>query len=52
MENLRSRTDVRLVNNENYYFIVTKIFGNDLVKIRKSKVTVKQNKPAYVAMCI
>ena len=29
-----------------------KIFENDLVTIRKSKVTLKLNKPAYVGMCI
>ena len=29
-----------------------KTFDNDLVKIRKSKVTVKLNKPAYAALCI
>ena len=31
---------------------VTKIFGNDLVVIRKSKVTLKLSKPVYVGMCI
>ena len=30
----------------------TKIFDNDLVAIRKSKVTLKLSKPAYVGMCI
>ena len=29
-----------------------KIFENDLVTIRKSKVTLKLNKPAYAEMCI
>ena len=29
---------------------VTKIFDNDLVAIRKSKVTLKLNKPAYIGM--
>ena len=29
-----------------------KIFDNDLVAIRKSIVTLKLNKPAYVVMCI
>ena len=29
-----------------------KIFGNDLVTIHKSKVTLTLNKPAYVGMCI
>ena len=60
MENLRNGTDVRLVNNKNDYlkwipkpgFMSQKTFDNDLVKIRKSKVTVKLNKPAYAALCI
>ena len=29
-----------------------KIFGSCLVAIRKSKVTLNPNKPAYVGMCI
>ena len=29
-----------------------KIFDNNLVKIRKTKVTLKFNKPAYIGMCI
>ena len=29
-----------------------KIFDNNLVTIRKSKVTIMFNKPAYVGMCI
>ena len=29
-----------------------KIFGSRLVAIRKSKVTLNPNKPAYVGMCI
>ena len=29
-----------------------KAFGNDLVAIRKSKVTLTLNKPAYVGICI
>ena len=31
---------------------VTKIFDNDLVAIRKNKVTLTLNKPAYAGMCI
>ena len=31
---------------------ITKIFVNDLVAIRKSKFTLKLNKPAYVGMYI
>ena len=33
-------------------YISHKIFDNDLVTIRKSKVTLTPNKPAYVGMCI
>ena len=29
-----------------------KIFGNDLVTIHKSKVTLTMNKPAYIGICI
>ena len=29
-----------------------KIFDNDLVPIRKNKVTLTVNKPAYIGMCI
>ena len=60
MENLRSRIDVKLVNNEEDYlkrtsepsFMSNKIFDNNLVAIRKSKVSLKVNKPAYIRMCI
>ena len=60
MENLRSRIDVRLENNEKDYlkcsskpsYISHKIFDNNLVAIRKSKVALKLNKPAYIGMCI
>ena len=31
---------------------VKEIFDNDLVAIRKSKITLTFNKPAYVGMCI
>ena len=60
MENLTKRTDVRLVSNKKDYlkwtskpnFKSQKIFDNDLVKIRKSRVTLKLNKPVYVWMRI
>ena len=60
MENLRSRIDVRLENNEKDYlkcsskpsYMSHKIFDNNLVAIRKSKVALKLNKPAYIGMCI
>ena len=60
MENLRNRTDVKLVTKEKDYlkwaskrsYLSQKVFGNDLVAIRKSKVTLTLNKAAYVGMCI
>ena len=60
MENLRNTICVRLVNNKKYYlkrtskpnYIWLKIVDNNLVVIRKSKVTLKFNKPAYIVMCI
>ena len=52
MENLRNRIDVRLVKNEKDYLKCTskpsymshKIFGNNLVAIRKNKLALKFNK--------
>ena len=60
MEKLRNIIDVRLVSNKKDYlkwiakpsYIPYKIFDNDLVAIRKSKVTLMLNKPAYIGMCI
>ena len=53
MENLRNRTDVKPVRNKKGYLKWThKIFDNDLVTIRKKKVTLMLNKPAYIGMCI
>ena len=60
MENLRNRIDVKSVSNEIDYlkwkskpsYISHKIFDNDLVAIRKSKVTLTINKHAYIGMCI
>ena len=60
MENLRNRIDVRLVNNKKLYlkciskpsYMSHKIFDNNLVLIRKSKIALKLNKPAYIGMCI
>ena len=59
-ENLKNRIDVKVVNNEKDYLKCTskpsymshKIFDNNLVAIRKSKLPLKLNKPAYTAMCI
>ena len=60
MENLRNRIDVRLVSSKKRLFkmdiktklYITKIFDNDLVGIRKNKVTLTLIKPAYVGMCV
>ena len=60
MENLRNRIDVRLISNENVYLKCTSkpsymsqnMFDNSLVAIRKSKVALKLNKPAFIGMCI
>ena len=60
MENMRNRIDVKLVNNEKSYlkytsnpsYISRKIFGNNLVAIRNTKVALKLNKPAFIRMCI
>ena len=60
MENWRNRIDVMLVNNEKDYLKCTlkpgymshKIFDNNLAAIRKIKVLLKFNKPAYIRMCI
>ena len=54
MGNLRHRIDVKLVSNKKDYlkwtskpnFMSYKIFDNDLLAIRKSKVTLMLNKPA------
>ena len=59
MENLRNRIDVKLVSNKKDYlkwtskpsYISHKIFDNYLVAIRKNKVTLTLNKPAYIGMC-
>ena len=60
MENLRNRIDVKLVSNKKDYLkwkpkpsnMSHKIFHNDLVTIRKNKVTLMLDKPAYIGMCI
>ena len=53
MENLRNRIDVKLVSNKKDYskwpskpsYVSHKKFHNDLVAIRKNKVTLTLNKP-------
>ena len=60
MENLRNRINVKLVHNEKDCLKCTskstymshEIFDNNLVAIRKTKVVLKFNKPAYTGMCI
>ena len=60
MESLRNRIDVKLVKTKNDYlnwtskpsYISHKTFDNDLVAIRKNKVRLMLNKPAYIGMCI
>ena len=58
MENLRNRIDVRLVSNKKDYlkwtskssYMSHKLLNNDLDAIRKNKVTLRLNKPAYIGM--
>ena len=60
MENLSTRIDVKLVNNEKDYlkctskpkYMLRKIFDKNLVPIWKIKVWLKLNKPAYIGICI
>ena len=60
MENLRNRIDAQLVSNKKDYlkwtskpsYMSHKLFDNDLVATRESKVTLTLNKPAYIGMLI
>ena len=60
MENLRNRIDVIDVSNQKDYlkqaskpsYMSQKIFVNDIVAMRKRKVTLTFNKSAHVSMCI
>ena len=60
MANLRNRIDVKLVSNKKIYLkwiskpscMSHKIFDNDLVSIRKKKITLTLNKPACITMSI
>ena len=60
MESLRNRINAKLANNEKFYLRCTskpsymsyKIFGNNLVAIRRRKVALKLNRPVYIGMCI
>ena len=60
MKNLRNRIDIKLVSNKKDYlkctskrnYVSLKICDNDLVPVRKNKVTLTLSKPAYIGMCI
>ena len=60
MENLRNSIDVKLVNNEKDYlkctskpsYMAYKMFDNNLVQMRKSKLLLKLNEPTYFRICI
>ena len=60
MENLRNRIDAKLIRNKKDYlkwafkpsYMLHKIFDNNLITIRKNKVTLALNKPAYTGMYI
>ena len=60
MGNLRNRLDVKLISNKKDYlkgiskpsYMSLKIFDNDLVAIRKNKVTLTLDKPADIGMYI
>ena len=60
IEKLTNRIDVKLVNHEKVYlkctskpsYLSRKIFDNNLAATRKSKVSLKLNKPAYIGMRI
>ena len=60
MENLRKRTDVRLVIDEKMLlkltskpsYVSSTIFNNNLVAVHKIKEILTLNWPAYVGMCI
>ena len=60
MENLRNSIDVKLVNNEKDYlkctskpsYMAYKMFDNNLVQMRKSKLLLKLNEPTYIRICI
>ena len=60
MKNVRNRINAELASKKKDYLKLTskpsyrshKIFDNDLVAIRKKKVTLTLNKPGYIGMCI
>ena len=60
IENLKNRMDVKLVSNKKGYlkwtskpsYMLHKTLDDNLVAIRKKKVTLMLNNPAYIGMCI
>ena len=60
MENLRNRTNIELVTNENRLkkisskptYVSSKIFNENLVGVHTKKEKLLLNKPSYVGMCI
>ena len=59
IEDLRSRINVKIVNNEKDFlkrkskpsYMSLKALDNNLVVIHKNKLALKLNKPAYIGMC-
>ena len=60
MENLRKRTNVKLVNNSNYYvrciskpiFVSQNIFSKNVAAIHEIKPVLTLNKPVYIGFGI
>ena len=60
VENVKNRIDVKLVNNEKDHlkrtskpsYMSHRICDNNLVSMRKIKVSVRFNKPGFNGMCI
>ena len=60
MENLRNRIDLKLLSKKRNYlkwtskpnYISHKIFDNELVVIRRNKLTLTLNKTVCIGMCI
>ena len=60
VEHLRNRIDVKLENNEKDYlkrtskpnYMSHNTFFNNLIAIRKRKITLTLDKPAYIGICI
>ena len=60
MENVRSKIDIRLIKNEKNClksaskprYMSDKMYGTDLIAIRKSKVALTLDKSAYIKMRI